>query len=339
MISFLPQKQVDYARISGLLAVSHRANHYTNDGPVKRMLESFLHSFLSLGNDKRVLCCTNGTAALHSIMLLVSSKCGVRNWVTPAFTFPSCVVGHDLDIDVLDISDTTYTLPLDKNVLSKYGGVVITNLFGSYVDIPKWVRYCKDNNKVLIFDNAASPLSSYNGKNICSFGSYSFGSLHHTKYLGFGEGGFIVCPADEYDALHSIMNFGFFGDRVHKTPSSNFKMSDVSAAFILSHMQNYNLKSHLEKQDALVKGISKLHNAKPFNFKQGTVYNTFPVVFNKEIDESHFCDAGIKAHKYYEPLSPLPHSLFLYNRIINFPLYASLSDNQISIIIEEVSKV
>lgn len=335
MIPFLPQKQIHYADIEQLLNESHKANHYTNNGPVKRELESALESLLDISDDKRVLCCSNGTTALHSIMNLCSSKCR-RTWVTPAFTFPSCVVGHGFNIDILDTDPDTHTLPLDRRLLASYDAVIITNLFGSYVDIDEWVNLCRDNNKLLIFDNAASPLSLHDGRSICNFGDYSFGSLHHTKYLGFGEGGFVVCPRDDYDALSYITNFGFSDSRKHSKMSSNFKMSDVSAAFILSHIDCFDLDAHLAVQNKLTDGISNMKHVQPFNYKHNTIYNTFPVVFDHKIDEYHFCNLGIRAHKYYRPLMALPNSLDLFDRIINFPLYADLNDSQINHIITEI---
>ena len=340
MIDFIANKDVSFDKVERILNASARQRHYTNNGPAKRSLELYLETLLHIDSNKRVLCCSNGTTALHSIMFLLYDKCGADNWVTPAFTFPSCVVGHEFNMDVLDIDPNTYTLPLDEDLLLGYDGVIITNLFGSYVNLSDWTKLCKKTNTALVFDNAASPLSLSGGVNICNFGDYSFGSLHHTKYLGFGEGGFVVCPVEDYDRLNSITNFGFYfghsGPRKHCRFSSNFKMSDVSAAFIRSHMEKYDIQAHLTNQDLLIDSVSKMSNAQPFNYKPGTVYNTLPVVFNNAVDESYFCNLGIRAHKYYNPLLPQPHSLDLYSKIINFPLYASLSSGQVERIIEAI---
>ena len=333
MIDFLDKKSISYKEIEDILSVSDRLSHYTNDGPVKRMLESFLHSLLSLGEDKRVLCCSSGTAALHSIMYLCTAKYGTQKWVTPAFTFPSCVVGRGFDVDILDISPKTYTLSLDAD-LSKYDGIVLTNLFGSYIDLDRWTKFCKDNDKALILDNAASPLSLCDGINICNFGDYSFGSLHHTKYLGFGEGGFVVCPEEDYDTINSMTNFGFHGSREYNPLSSNFKMSDVSAAFILSHIINYDVAAHVENQNKLAQVISEMDRVKLLNYKEGTVYNTLPVVFDRPISEN--CFTQMVTHKYYLPLQSLGNSVDLYNRIINFPLYANLTECDIETIFKAI---
>ena len=347
MISFLSEKQVDYSNIEKILSASKNENHYTNNGPVKRSLESHLEKSLQIDSSKRIVCCSNGTSALHSILYLCGERGGNvdfgGDWIIPALTFPSCVVGmgSEFRMHVEDIDPATNTLPLDAETLMGYDGVIITNLFGSYVDLPAWTKLCKEEGKILIFDNAASPLSTYDDTNICNFGDYSFGSLHHTKYFGFGEGGLIVCPKEDYDVLNSITSFGYFygktGPRQFKRWSSNFKMSDVSAAFILSHIQTYDIDKHLENQNKLIDGLSKVSAADPFNYKPGTVYNTFPVLFRRKADTLYFMKQGIKAHKYYEPLVDLPFSNDLYDRIINFPLYADLSEEQLKYMVKMIN--
>lgn len=332
MINFIQEKKSNYTRIKELLSLSRGKKQYTNNGPVKELLEKKLHLLLSLKEDKCVLCCSNGTTALHILMCHCTNKYNVNKWVTPAFTFPSCVIGHNFNIDILDIDPNTYTLPLDEKVLGKYDGIIITNLFGTHSNIEKWNRYCNDTKKVLIFDNAASPLTIVNGINICNFGTYNFGSLHHTKYLGFGEGGFIVAPKEEYEKLSAITNFGFWGNREYEKLSSNFKMSDISAAFILDHIERYNLDNHIARQNRYLDKIDKIDYVKSFNYSSGILYNTFPILFNKQISEDRFIEKDIQAHKYYNPLLKLPHSTNLYNRIINLPLYSDLAFYQIEYI-------
>jgi len=339
MINFLANKKLDYARIQDILSVSESKNHYTNDGPVKRLLEKKLEEILEIDEDKCVVCVSNGTTALHTLMFLCEEYLDVNSWVVPAFTFPSPVVGTGCNVSILDIEYDTYTLDFDQNKLHKFDGIVLTNLFGSYVDLYKWQAYCDATGKILIFDNASSPLSKCNGVNICNFGDCSFGSLHHTKYLGCGEGGFVVVPKQYYDKVLSIVNFGFYFDRKHKKLSSNFKMSDVSAAFILCHIENYNIDKHKEVQNKLVNMIKSIDGVNLFNYKPGTVYNNFPVLFDQPIGTEAFDNSGIVVHKYYEPLKSLPFSNMLFDHIINFPLNNEFDDNNIDCIIDAIDGI
>ena len=192
MIRFVQNKNIDIFLFEEIIRDSGKSNHFTNNGPAKFALERKLEELLDIGCDKAVLCVANGTLALHSIYLFLNKKYGKLKFVSPSFTFPSCSVSN-WGIQILDIENKNYTIPLTEENLDKYDAFIITNLFGTYPkNIDQWISKCKVKNKILIFDNASSPLSKVGGVNICNLGDFSFGSLHHTKYLGFGEGGFLV---------------------------------------------------------------------------------------------------------------------------------------------------
>lgn len=337
MINYVAQKHGKLSRVKDLLATSKKLNHFTNNGPIKSQLESKLESMLKLEPNKKVLCFCNGTAALHALMFLSIRK-GVARWVSPSFTFPSAVVGGAFDVALKDIDPSSSTLPLDSKSLNldKYDGIILTTLFGSYVDLGLWEGFCKDQGKVLIVDNASSPLSEVDGKNVCAYGDYTFGSLHHTKYLGVGEGGFAVVPAEEYNDLLAISNFGFADNRVHDPLSSNFKMSDISAAHILAHIERYNVQKHIDTQETIIDATKDC--VEFLNYAPGVVYGNLPVIFRNlpKADHTYFQSMNIVANKYYKPLEPFPNSLKLYDQIVNLPLYDSLTKINVQTIIDAI---
>ena len=53
--------------------------------------------------------------------------------------------------------------------INEYDGIVVTNCFGTCTNINLYENFCKKNNKLLIFDNAASPLTYYENKNHLNF--------------------------------------------------------------------------------------------------------------------------------------------------------------------------
>ena len=336
IVNYIANKKISFERVKEILEDSARANHYTNNGPVKQKLEEKLHSLLNISNQKKVLCVSSGTAALHVLMLYYK---GIE-WVVPSFNFPSAMT-NTKDVFAKDINSKTFTLdPWDDQIEDDKPnliGVIITNLFGANCQIEPWVDSSEKNRRILIFDNASSPLTTINSINICNFGNASFGSLHHTKYLGFGEGGFIVCDEDKYDEISSLTNFGFHNSRKYKTNSSNFKMSDVSAAFILAHIEAYDLDKHLYVQERFVDNLREIPEIKLLNYCHGTIYGNLPVIFSKPIDNKIFKDIGIEANKYYFPLQEFDkNSVDLYTRIVNFPLNDSLTEYQIDFIIKQI---
>lgn len=323
MIKFLNKMPIDYDRLEKILSKSESIGQMTNDGPVKRMLDNKLHSLLNLSVNKKVLSLANGTMALHLIIRFLDIKYNKKlRWASTDFTFP-CIMQAEREIVIFDINiDDGYPINIEWD---SFDAIVITNLFGTYVDMNKIISECKSRDKIIIFDNASSPLSTTSDKNICDI-EMSFGSLHHTKIIGFGEGGFIVCEEEDYDQLNRLSNFGFDIDRNWQSLGSNYKMSDVSAAFILQNIEQFKLGKYLEFQNSIINIISNLDNCKLFNYKVGTVYGNLPLVFNKPISHLKLRDLGIEANKYYKPLVGKENSKWLFDRIVNLPLSETFGD-------------
>lgn len=333
MIKFLPTKDINLEEVNIILNESRKINHWTNNGPVKLMLEKTLHTLFELDNSKRVICVANGTLALHALMFLYNQKANKKlKWLSPSFTFPSVVVNESNTL-LVDIELTNYSLDHNCDLIDECDGIVITNLFGTLADIKYWEKLAKEKNKILIFDNAASALSKNDNKNICTYGNSCIGSLHHTKYLGFGEGGFIVIDNDDATPFEQICNFGFDTERKHKNSSSNFKMSDPNASFILAHVRNFSLVKHLDVQETYLKLLEKYENIKPFNYKKGIVYGNMPIIFKNPIEITEFRNLGIEANKYYRPLNNTHvNSNWLFDRIINLPLHSQMTEYEFKMI-------
>lgn len=336
MINYLQKKIIKENRITELLKKSSEINQFTNDGPVKRELEKILHFKLNLEEEKSVVCLSNGTTACHALMFLFQKKLKKKlKWAIPSFTFPSAVVGG-FNCKILDINLKTYTIDINDEALKEVDGIILTNLFGTAIQMDEWERYAKSNNKILIFDNASSPLTTFKNKNICSYGDASFGSLHHTKFLGFGEGGFVVVSKEDYGAINQIANFGFTSQRIHHPLSSNYKMSEVSAAYSYMHIEEYDVEKHIKIQNFLVDGLKK-RGIQIFNIENldcSYVLGNLPIIFEKNTHISEFRNLNIEANKYYKPLKRLKNSIYLFDKIVNLPLHNSLLDYQLDLMIQ-----
>jgi dTDP-4-amino-4,6-dideoxygalactose transaminase len=338
-INYIDNKAISYDNVKKYLNKSIKTNIFTNNGPVKYDLERKLEKIFNISDDKKIICLNSGTSALHTLLFFYEKKYKRKlSWVSPSFTFAS-IITNDSDINILDIDSETKTLPLNFPI-EQYDGVIITNTFGSYSDIKVWEELCKKHDKLLIFDNASSPLSEYDNTSINNYGNASFGSLHHTKYLGFGEGGFITINEEYYDDINAISNFGFHGDRIPSTLSSNFKMSDLSAAFILQHLNNVKIDNLKTIQEKIIVELSNINGVELFNYNKGVVYGNIPVLFESPMEVSKFHNLGIEANKYYKPLRQGHiNSNNLYNNIINLPLHESINDYDVDYLIKMIKKM
>jgi dTDP-4-amino-4,6-dideoxygalactose transaminase len=334
MIKYFKQKNPNFKNIKNLLKESILSNKMTNNSPLKLNFEFFLKKYLLLDDTKEVICVNNGTSALHAIMFYLYSKNKKIKFACSDFTFPSAFV-NNFNTTSIDISLNTFDYFNNKNN-KKYDAFIVTNLFGTKSQIDSWVNFGKKNNKIIIFDNASSPLSKHNEINICNFGNFSFGSFHHTKYLGFGEGGFIVVPKELKEEFNSIICFGFTGtSRDYNPYTSNFKVSDNTIAYIYDNILQYNLDRHIEIQKRYFNNIKNLL----FNYSDDCIYGSIPVIFKKEINKDYFINKNIEVYKYYNPIKNKKNSKYIFSRIINFPINDQLSNNSVDYISEKILEI
>jgi len=339
MINYIQAKHPNFKNIEKLLTDSKETNTYTNNGPVKRQLDKRLFSLFELPPDKSVICTNSGTSALFILISFYEKKKGKAiKWVTPSFNFPAAIV-NKLNTNVIDITieENSYSIPASE--IEPYEGLILPTLFGTLPkNIQEIITFCKSQSKLLILDNASSPLSKFEGKNINNFGDGCIGSLHHTKYLGYGEGGFIVIDKKYEREINALSNFGFLGNRDYSIYATNGKMSDIAAAFILSHINSYDLGQHLSIQKRFIKVIDHIDGVNVFAKSKDLIYGNLALFFEKEISHLSFRDIGIEANKYYKPLQPFSNSIFLYNRLVNLPLHSMLTDYEIEKMLQKITE-
>lgn len=337
-INWLNRKDIDFPMVEELLQVSKDRNHYTNYGPLVTKLETYFRDILKIDDTKACILAGNGTAALHAIGHGINRKRGKKHkWATQSYTFPSSVQGPFEGSQIVDIDEKDFSLDLNL-VKSNVDGIVVTNLFGLNVNIEKYEKWANENGKLLIFDNATVPFTNYRGKNSLNFGNASFVSLHHTKPLGFGEGGLIICDLEFEDDVRKALNFGFDMGVWHRE-ASNLRMSDVSAAFIFQHIKR-NFEDYVDHHQKLytlfLKLIKKagLKTIPNYGDVESTFVNCFCLVFDKPANLPRYCTAEIK--KYYVPLKKTKVAKDLYKRILCIPCHIELDELTLVKIIKEI---
>lgn len=352
MIPWVPAKQVPIKIIEEILQPSIESRQLTNGGPVVRKLEEFLHSWMEVDNDRAVIVCCNGAIGMHGLVngIQLNQLSPIR-WATSAFTFPCSSQGPLAEAKIVDIEEDQLDLTLiDSDQPSagkgsiKNNGLIITNLFGhvseidrylqwqSHVDSSQWQSH--DSRRFLIFDNATVPRTFYRGKNSINYGDGSIVSLHHTKPIGFGEGGIIVVRRQFEQSVRKCLNFGF-----EITPNGvqwnrlglNGKMSDISASWILGYLQmnHVQIESHHRKlaQEWIqaMKKIPGVELLKDFSDQPG-IWSCLPIKIIS--GQPILPETSITIRKYYTPLLPLPGATKLFNQIVCFPLHLEVESIQ-----------
>ena len=339
MIKWVPNKEINKTKIDSLLQESIIQNQFTNYGPCVKLLENSIKDKLKIDDNKSVIAVNSGTGALHAlasgIELFLNKK---LTWATQSFTFPPSAQGSLSNTLILDIDNEG---GLDISKISKnIQAIIVTNIFGNVVNISKYVNYCNSNNIILIFDNAATPYTFYKNKNCINYGVGSIISFHHTKPLGFGEGGAIIVDKCYEESIRCIMNFGINnGKDYFLREANNYKMSDISAAYILQYLDNFDniIKIHKKLYTYMISKLNKIKDIKLYpNFSSETPFlSCFCLLFDNYDDKIRLrlLDNDIFCRKYYNPLKNTPKTIEIYNKILCIPCTKDMTENDIDKII------
>lgn len=198
---------------------------------------------------------SNGTVAIEIALKTLNMQAGQRIGV-PDFTHSGTILAIQragLEPVLIGVDDSTWQLDI-KKVMEAYeagtiDGVVVVSPFGYRVDVPSWDAL----NIPLVYDFAGAwgffPRSA---NPICY-------SLHATKTMGIGEGGFVVFPDEESRIVaFRLSNFDTnpFNRNIESLDGQNGKMDEIRAAFLCAALE----KSHLAKIENRLKKRRALLN-------------------------------------------------------------------------------
>ena len=240
-ISFIENKIYDFSRLNDLLSVSISLNHHANGGPMVKLLERMIAKVANLPRHRKVIAVSSGTTALHLAALFETKEIKGRKlrWVISSFGFFSSHIGPLANSIVIDC-DLSGRFDLDrlKEVPdSEYDGVIYTNIFAQHSNWSEVADFCESHGKKLIIDNATGLLDRSVSSERARLEPLEIVSAHHTKPWGVGEGGFIICDEANEGEVRSLTNFGCGSNDDRRVSSSNFKMSDLSAAGIIDRLE------------------------------------------------------------------------------------------------------
>jgi dTDP-4-amino-4,6-dideoxygalactose transaminase len=352
MIKWVANKTVNLENVNIKIRNCFETNHFTNNGKNVIETQTLIKKIFNIDDNKEVLLVCNGAMGLNALACGYNIKFQKQlRWAVQAFTFPCSLQGEFKNSLVLDIDENLGpSIILLEKYKDEYDGIVVTNCFGTSTNINVYENFCKVNNKILIFDNAASPLTYYNEKNHLNYGNGSMVSLHHTKPIGFGEGSFIVFDKDVLEFMKKSICFGFTDVNRYNFSifANNFKMSEISCIFIAEYLSNLSLlyNHHIKIMNYFMNKLiqHKLSNSvklyKSYSKYDECLMCCIPIIFNKNIYIDDFLNNQIEAKKYYYPLtldSVISNDIF--KKIICLPLNIDIKEEQVDKYIEVILKM
>lgn len=213
---------------------------YSNGGPLEQELKARLAAHAGGGAVAMVANATVGLAlALLTYQLPAGSLCMV-----PAWTFAA--TGHAIQLAglvpwIVDVDATTWALEPRaareclRHAPGPVAAVIPVSPFGHPIDFAGWHSFRDETGLAVVID-AAAMFDTIRAAPIPAVVS-----LHATKVLGVGEGGFVVgTDASFIQELQKRTNFGFWDSREATVRSFNGKMSEYAASVGLAGLDTWN---------------------------------------------------------------------------------------------------
>lgn len=328
-IPWIAHKDVYVAKTLHYLQPAIITNQFTNGGQAVLEIEKQARILFKIDPSKEVIAVVNGTAALTVVgQALINYRNSELQFATQSYTFPasaqtSMANAHIVDIDEEGGPDLKL-VPQDTDVL------VITNVLGNLCNLDKYINWATNTGVLLVFDNAATPFSDYHGINSVNYGVASIVSLHHTKPIGFGEGGIIIIDQKYGAEVRRIINFGYdliTKSQIWSRTGGNYKMSEITAAFILQFWEQ------LPQIETIHKNLYKTFltllplNVKLFpNFSDNIPFvSGFLILFQHPVKIEDFKNDNMVVRKYYKPLVLTGRGLDWWQRVMCFPCHTKLT--------------
>jgi dTDP-4-amino-4,6-dideoxygalactose transaminase len=207
------------------------ARWYSNYGPLLRGFESRLTE--RFGTPTSIATLGSGTLALTIGLQALGCSAG-GYCILPSWTFVAtahAVAQAGLRPWFVDVDAETWMLDPDavRALLTEAPGpvhaVIPVAAFGRLPDLEAWARFRAETGLPVLLDAAAAFDALVEAPIPAMI------SLHATKILGVGEGGFVATRDQALaTSIRKRSNFGFLGDRVAREVATNAKLSEYAAA-------------------------------------------------------------------------------------------------------------
>jgi len=246
---------------------------------VGAFVDRFEKEFAHYVGSKYAIATVNGTAALHTALLLAAVGKD-DEVITQALSFvatPNAIsytgakpIFLDVDLDTMGLSPLalqnflqTHCELKDKKCIDKTTNRVIKacipmHTFGHPCRIDKITKICKEWHITLIEDSAESLGSFYKGQHTGTFGKLGVFSFNGNKIITSGGGGVIVTDdealAKRAKHLTTTAKVPHKWEYEHDEIAFNYRMPNLNAALLVAQLEN--LESFLADKRVLAKEYS-----------------------------------------------------------------------------------
>jgi dTDP-4-amino-4,6-dideoxygalactose transaminase len=344
------------ASVAGYLTQIDQSRIYSNFGPLCQRFESRLAALYGVAAEN-VATMTNATTGLTCALLAATGGakglCYLPSWTFCASAHAVRLAGlepHFLDVNPDSWQITPSAVRAAVKSTGERGAVMVVAPFGAPVNVDEWDAFSQETGMKIVIDAAGSFAAQKPGSAPVII------SLHATKALGIGEGGFVVSrDADVITRIRQIANFGFHGTRTSEIRALNGKLSEIGAAVGLAALDRWSetlqewLLVHEYYWNRLAALGADIRVARQCREVSSTLVARFPVP-GERVTEA-FAEREIHSRRWWghgchrEPAfadcrrEALPTTNDLAEHTLGLPLFVDMSQSDIEAVVECVEGV
>jgi dTDP-4-amino-4,6-dideoxygalactose transaminase len=229
-----------------------QARWYSNFGPMCEAFETRLAARYGVerGGISTVANATIGlTLALKAAGAPAGSLCIVPSWTFSASVHAVAEAGLTplfVDVDHDGLLTPEIVRQAMGSAPGEVGAVLPVAYCGQPIDPSPWDEFAAETGLAVVLDAAPAFDAAKAGRGLTAV------SLHATKVLGVGEGGFVMSQDPELVAATRLRaNFGFYGSRIAQVVGTNGKLSEYAAALGLAALDEWDARAAAFRRAAL----------------------------------------------------------------------------------------
>jgi len=214
-------------------------------GVFGEFIERFETEFAAFCDAKHAVACSNGTTALHLMLVAAGVKEGdevlVSTLTNMATFFAVLYLGAKpvpVDIDLATL--TMDPADLARKVTPKSRAILVVHLFGHPTDMDPINEIARRHGLLVFEDCAEAHGATYKGRKVGSLSHASAFSFYANKVLSTGEGGMVTTDdaqvAQKARSLRALA-FGTSNKFMHQDIGFNYRMTNLQAAIGCGQMQ------------------------------------------------------------------------------------------------------
>lgn len=327
-----------------------------------KKVEEFEQEFAKFIGVQQAIATSNGTTALHTVLLAHGLAPGDEVITTP-FSFIATanairMVGATPVF--VDIEENTFNINsqlIAAAITPKTKAILPVHLFGRPADMSRIVNLAQQHHLIVIEDACQAHGAEFQGRKVGSFGTGCF-SFYPTKNMTTGEGGMITTNDNELaKKIRKIINHGSEQKYYHDVLGYNYRMTDIAAAIGIEQLKKlpaFNQKRR-EHATVLTTQLASLPGLIVPELIAGHVFHQYTIRVTKEWRgtrqelAAQLHQQGIATNIYYPlPLHQqqaysgyghhrLPITEKIATEVLSLPVHPALSREDLSTMIKAIT--